>query len=151
MHGGRSTARRRVVGLNARQETSAVSVEVDDKEFVAMNSETIRQLLETGGRTPSDRRRADRRGAQRWPFPATVQLWVHNRAGEEVEILGTCQNLNESGVGVLCERPLEVGLRLPIAIHQPEATYHGEGVVRHCTPSAGEYFVGIELVEAACT
>ena len=75
-------------------------------------------------------------------------MWVRNRAGEEMELLATCHNLNSWGIGVICELMLEEGTQLPIAIHQPEATYHGTGVVRHCTSSDGEYFVGIELVES---
>ena len=125
-----------------------MSVEVEDKEFVALNTASIKTLLATGGRQASDRRSRERRREKRWPFPGTVQFWVKDRFGEDVQILGTCDNMNEQGIGVLCGRALEVGLRLPIAIHQPEATYHGEGVVRHCTPWENEYFIGIELSEA---
>lgn len=124
-----------------------MSLELEDREFVALDAGTIKELLASGQREALDRRGPERRRVERWPFPATVQLRFKTRSGDEVEIIGTCENLNETGIGVMCERPFEVGLRLPISIHQPEATYHGEGVVRHCTPSKGEYFVGIELVE----
>ena len=78
-----------------------------------------------------------------------MQFWVTDAAGEETQVLATCDNMNEQGIGVLCGRPLEVGMNLPIAIHQPDATYHGHGVVRHCTPWKNEYFIGIELVCSA--
>ena len=109
-----------------------MSLELEEREFVALDARTIQELLTSGREKASDRRGPERRRVERWPFPATVQLRVKTRSGEEVEIIGTCENMNESGIGVTCERPFEVGLRLPISIHQPEATYHGEGVVRHC-------------------
>ncbi len=125
-----------------------MSVEVDDKEFVVLTAESIHKLLHSDRAEPAERRRRrERRRVERWPFPGPVQLWVKDLDGEETEVLATCENLNEWGIGISAPRPFEVGARLPIAIHQPEATYHGEGVVRHCTPSNGVYFVGIELVE----
>ena len=126
-----------------------MSVEVEDKEFVALNAETIQTLLESGRQQQADRRNRERRREKRWPFPGTVQLWVRNPAGEEFEIHATCQNLNEAGLGLICEQGFEVGMIVPIAIHQPDATYHGTGVIRHCTPSDGAYFLGVELVDRA--
>ncbi len=125
-----------------------MSTEVEDKEFVALNAESIQRLIEANRDARTDRRGAERRKQQRWPFPGTVQFWVRDAIGDEYEIYATCENLNENGLGVVCERSLEVGTSLPIAIHQPEATYHGQGVVRHCTPTKGGYFVGLELAEA---
>ncbi len=124
-----------------------MSVDVDDKEFVALNTETIRTLLEAGQRATAERRTRERRDEKRWPFPGTVQLWVLDRNGDEIETYATCQNLNEAGLGLLSERPFPVGLMLPLAIHQPDATYHGKGIIRHCTPSNGGYFVGVELTD----
>ncbi len=124
-----------------------MSIDVEDKEFVALNAETIQTLLQSGARERSDRRGRERRREKRWPFPGTVQLWLRDRAGEEFEVHATCQNLNEAGLGLLCDRGFEVDMVVPIAIHQPDATYHGTGVIRHCTPSDGAYFVGVELVD----
>ena len=135
-------------GRGRKKREQTVITEVEDKEFIALNAETIQQLLEAGRGARNDHRRAERRKQTRWPFPGTVQFWVRDSMGEEYEIHATCQNLNENGLGVLCERPFDVGASLPIAIHQPEATYHGLGVVRHCTPSKGGYFIGLELAAA---
>lgn len=118
----------------------------DVKEFIPLNQKTIAKLIEhRQGQDPGAGGRKRRR-LERWPFPGQLQLWVKNAAGQEVQLFGTCHNMNPHGVGVICDRYLEPGVRVPIAIHQPEATYHGEGVVRHCTPSGREYFVGIEFV-----
>jgi hypothetical protein len=125
-----------------------VKIDLEEKEFVALTADAIQKLLRAGEDRTADRRQQERRREPRWPFASPVQLWVRNRMGQEVEIHATCINLTETGLGLSCEKPLESGLCIPIAIHQAEATYHGKGVVRHCTPSNGEYFVGIELVES---
>lgn len=123
-------------------------MEVEEKEFVALSSDAIHKLIE-------DRKRADRRGSQRtrrriarWPFPGPVQVWSGNEHGEEEQVFGTCRNLNENGIGFYCERAFEPGTKISIAIHQPEATYHGKGVVRHCTKSEEEYFIGMEFANS---
>lgn len=119
---------------------------LDETEFIALNAETIKNLVEShqDREAPGNTRR---RRLPRWPFPATVQLWAADRAGRETQYFGTCQNLNVHGIGVASERPFDIGRALQIALHQPEATYHGRGVVRHCTSQGQEYFVGIEFVE----
>lgn len=119
----------------------------DVKEFVPLNRATIAKLIENRQARDAGVSGRKRRRLARWPFPGQLQLWVRNAAGEEIQLFGTCHNLNENGIGVNCERHIEPGTRVPIAIHQPEATYHGEGVVRHSTPSGAEYFVGIEFIE----
>ncbi|NOT02872.1 MAG: PilZ domain-containing protein [Phycisphaerales bacterium] len=116
------------------------------QEFVKLDREAIHQLVEN--RFGADADGHKRRRITRWPFPGQLQLWIRDAAGTEVQVFGTCHNLNENGIGVYCERSIEIGQQVPIAIHQPEATYHGDGVVRHCTPSDGEYFVGIEFIDA---
>jgi len=123
-------------------------VEVQEKEFIALSSEAIHKLVE-------DRKQADRRGPQRsrrrierWPFPGPVQLWCGDDAGEEEQVFGTCRNLTKHGIGFYCERAFEPGTKISVAIHQPEATYHGQGVVRHCTKSDQEYFIGMEFASA---
>ena len=123
-----------------------MDIELDEKEFVALNAKTIRKLLASGDGLSSELSRSERRSRERWPFDAPVQLWATDPTGEELQLLATCQNMNEDGVGLLCDRPFAVGTVLPIAIHRADATYHGKGVVRHCTVSGDEYFVGIELI-----
>ena len=124
-------------------------MEVEEKEFVALSSNAILKLVE-------DRKRADRRASQRtrrriarWPFPGPVQVWSGEEDGEEEQVFGTCRNLNENGIGFYCERSFEAGTKITVAIHQPEATYQGKGVVRHCTKSDEEYFIGMEFADSA--
>jgi len=122
-------------------------VETDVKEFIPLNRNTIAKLIENRWADDSGGNGKKRRRMERWPFPGQLQIWITDAAGEEVMLFGTCHNLNENGVGVTCERHVEPGQRVPIAIHQPEATFHGDGVVRHCTPTGSEYFVGIEFIQ----
>ncbi len=127
-----------------------MGVGLNDNEFIELNRESIAKLLVS--RQPEGTGRgACRRRVPRWPFLGPVQIWTKTRDGEEIEIDATCHDLNEHGMGMFCDCPFEPGLRLPIAIHQPEATYHGEAVVRHCAPSGTEYFIGIEFLEKNAT
>lgn len=127
-----------------------MKLDMTDQEFIRLDREAIELLIDRHGRqlTRKGTDQPKRRRIQRWPFPGTVQLWFEDLSGEENQIIGTCHNLNENGIGLYCERSFEVGREIPIAIHQPEATYHGNGVVRHCTQSGPEYFIGLEFVEA---
>jgi hypothetical protein len=120
--------------------------DIQDGEFIALNKKTIAKLMDER-RSSQGKSGGCRRRVPRWPFLAPVQIWADNGAGEELEYSATCHDLNENGIGLYCERSFEVGVRVPLAIHQPEATYHGEGVIRHCAPSNGEYFLGVEFLE----
>lgn len=129
------------------QEEIQEQEDLQEKEFVPLTRDAIKRLIENRQHLVARMQGRPTRRLPRWPFPGPIQLWVRNVAGEEIEIFGTCHNLNENGAGIYCERPIEEGTRLPVAIHQPEATYQGEAVVRHCTQSGKEYFVGLEFVE----
>ena len=123
-------------------------MEVEEKEFVALSSAAIHKLIEDRKRADRRESRRTRRRIARWPFPGPVQVWASNGHGEEEQVFGTCRNLNEQGIGFFCERAFEPGTTISVAIHQAEATYHGEGVVRHCTKSDREYFIGMEFANA---
>ena len=123
-----------------------MDTDVNVKEFVPLNRKTIARLIANRQAADTGHGGRRRRRLERWPFPGQLQLWIRNTAGEEMQVFGTCHNMNEHGIGVNCDCYVEPGMRVPIAVHQPEATYHGEGVVRHCTPSGRSYFVGIEFI-----
>jgi hypothetical protein len=75
-----------------------------------------------------------------------VEIWTNNDKGWQNHVLGDCNDLSSAGVGVRCDVPLPVGATLEIAIHQPEASFHGQGIVRHCSPvGKSEYVVGLEF------
>ncbi len=119
---------------------------MDADEILPLTREAIIGLLVS--RQESDAQDGDpgNRGKPRWAFPGAVEMWVTDSTGLETHLLGVCQNLSEGGVGVRCDEELEVGATLPIAVHQPEASFHGRGIVRHCTPRGQSLLVGIEFI-----
>ena len=87
-----------------------------------------------------------RRDGMRRAFPSTVELWVPDANGHEQYMLATSLNLGDRGIGVCSDVELEPGLRVGIAIHEPEATLHGQAIVRHCSPTRHGFRVGFEFV-----
>lgn len=95
------------------------------------------------GQSPAE---GGKRVQPRWPFPGAVELWVPGEGGAEIHALGACHNLSQTGIGVRCDHELSSGLKLPLAIHLPQASFHGRGVVRHCSARGKGFLVGIEFV-----
>lgn len=86
-----------------------------------------------------------RRGIKRWPFPGTVELWIPEADGTERYALATSLNLSLQGVGIRTDEPLPVGTKMAIALHEPEVSFHGHAVVRHCTPIEDDYLMGMQF------
>jgi hypothetical protein len=119
---------------------------VDADEIVPLTAEAIKNLLEAR-RGPKDETEGhEKRRAPRWAFAGAVEIWVPDEGGAERHVLGVCHNLTEGGVGVRLDETLDIGARLGIAVHQPEKSLHGKGIVRHCTPRGKGYLVGFEFV-----
>ena len=86
------------------------------------------------------------RKTPRWPFPGTVELWLPDEANGERYELANSDNLSLYGIGVRFEEPMEPGLSLGIAFHEPEASFHGHAVVRHCkTLGDGTFYIGMQF------
>lgn len=117
-------------------------------EIVAISRKAITELL--AGRDPrfAGGGGKGRRRTTRWPFPGTVELWVPEGDGTEHHALATSLNLAVEGVGLLAEEELTCGTAIDIAIHEPEASLHGRGIVRHCTPVEAGYYVGVQFIFA---
>lgn len=87
-----------------------------------------------------------RRRAPRWSFPGTVELWIPRPQGDEYT-LATSINLSTTGIGIRSDEPLRPGLQVGIAVHEPEVSFHGRAVVRHCTQCPpGYYLAGLEFL-----
>ena len=86
------------------------------------------------------------RKTPRWPFPGTVQLWTHDGERERL-IFATSLNLSSQGIGLRCEEPLECGDEMIIAVHEPEISFQGRAVVRHCRETDdGWYHIGLQFI-----
>lgn len=88
-----------------------------------------------------------RRRAVRWPFPGTVELWIPDEEYGQCYTLGTCVDLSTHGVGIRSDRDLPSGMQVDIALHEPENSFHGRAVVRHCSDTKrGFYLVGLQFL-----
>ena len=119
---------------------------MDADEIVPLTAESIKDLLETRRGAQERGNAHEKRRVLRWTFPGAVEIWVPAEGGGERHVLGVCHNLTEVGLGVRIEETIEVGATLPIAIHQPERSFHGKGIVRHCTARGDGYLAGFEFV-----
>ncbi len=118
---------------------------MDALEFCALSEEAVARLLK--GRQPKEQAGhiSGRRKAPRWPFPGTVELWVPDAEGIEQHTLATSLNLSLHGVGIRIDDELPVGATLSIAIHEPEVSFHGRAIVRHCTRIDEGYYIGMQF------
>ncbi len=115
-------------------------------EICPLTEDAVRDLLRSRADVSAGRDPLGRRQVPRWPFPGTIELWVPDAEGREYYALGTCMDLSLRGVGARCDESLPVGADIGIAVHQPEVSFHGRAVVRHCTLSnQGDYVAGLEF------
>ena len=76
-----------------------------------------------------------------------VELWLPGEDGTERYVLATSLNLSEHGVGLYCDEEVDRGWQIAIAIHEPEVSFHGRAVVRHCTETPdGRFLAGLEFL-----
>jgi hypothetical protein len=115
-------------------------------EIQALTPTTIQYLLNGQPLASASDAPPERRRAPRWPFASPVELWVTDARQGERYILGTCENLSADGLGLLCDEPLPVGQQVGVAIHQPVASLHGKGMIRHCRQVGQRYYAGLEFV-----
>lgn len=117
-----------------------------DTEIRPLHRETLEELLNGRQSVAQEPGFSTRRKAPRWLFSWPVELWVPDGNGREAYALATCRNLSTGGVGVISDDALPVGCVLPVAIHQPEMSFHGRAVVRHCRKAEEGYHAGLEFV-----
>ncbi len=120
---------------------------MDTGEICALTEQSIGELL---AKRQSWASRADangRRRALRWPFPGTVELWIPDPEGGERYALATSINLSLDGIGVRFDEELASGVELAVAIHEPEMSFHGRAVVRHCAETeSGAFILGLQFL-----
>lgn len=114
-------------------------------EICPLSEEAVANLLAGRNVRQPDTKGKARRKVARWPFPGTVELWIPDEGGQERYVLATSLDLSLGGVGIRCDEPLSPGLELALAVHEPEISFHGRCVVRHCTDMEGEYLIGLQF------
>lgn len=120
---------------------------MDTAEICALSREALASLLAARQTKALARSAKCRRRDERWAFPGTVELWLPDEDGGERYVLATSINLSVKGIGIRNDEALAPGLVLGIAVHEPEASFHGRAVVRHCTDTArGFHIVGLQFI-----
>ncbi len=116
-------------------------------EICPLNQKVLAKLLAERTAVERHTHSNGRRQTIRWPFPGTVELWAPEGSGREWYALATSVNLSVNGIGLRCDEALEPGDELEIAVHEPEMSLHGRGVVRHCTElQSDSYLVGMQFL-----
>lgn len=120
---------------------------MDIAEICALTEESVGELLAKRQSWASRADAGGRRRAMRWPFPGTVELWIPDENAGERYALATSINLSIDGIGICANEELHPGLQLAVAIHEPEMSFHGRALVRHCTETdTGSYFLGLQFL-----
>ena len=116
-------------------------------EIFPLTEENVARLLQARNPpAPKKRKDGSRRLLPRWPFPGTVELWIPDGKGGQEYTLATSLDLSLHGVGIQLEMPLDRDQELAVAIHEPEASFHGYAVVRHCKESQpGVFHIGMQF------
>ena len=119
---------------------------MDAMEIYRLTEEAIDRLVSEQERDSNTATAECRRKSKRWPFPGTVEMWLPDENGVEQIALGSCVNLSRDGLAMLYEEALPLGLKMAMAVHQPEASLHGHAVVRHCSAKDDGFYIGIEFL-----
>lgn len=120
--------------------------ELNDSEISRLTEEAVAKLLKGRATGRPERPTEENRQHPRWPFLGQVQLWFTDGNGRESIDFASCVDLSLRGLGMLFADSLSVKTELTLTVHQPEASLHGRGIVRHCSEIEEGYYIGIEFV-----
>ncbi len=119
---------------------------MDAENIVKLTVAAIQELLDSQRVNSVSKQPNSQRREERWPFPGTVEVWLPESCYGELHILATMHNLSPHGLAMRARRPLGVGTKISLAVHQPRLSCYGEGIVRHCTQAHVGYLVGVEFI-----
>lgn len=120
---------------------------MDAEEIVKLTPDSIRELLNLRAVPAVSKHGPGGRREERWPFPGTVEIWLPDDCYGERHILATMHNLSPSGLAMRTRRPIATDTRVSLALHQPEMSCYGHGIVRHCTRANVGYLIGVEFYQ----
>jgi hypothetical protein len=119
---------------------------MNTERIVKLTPEAIQELLDSRARADEPAPPRGRRRADRWAVPGTVEVWLPDECYGERHILATLHNLSQHGLALRTGRPIPTDTRISLAIHEPDLSCYGHGLVRHCTRAANSYLVGVEFI-----
>lgn len=115
-------------------------------EVVPLTEKAVSKLLRSREAARPSKSPSGKRHTPRWPFPGVVELWLPDENGDLQHSLATSVNLSLHGIGIRCDEPLEPGIELELAFHEPEVSFHGRAVVRHATQLESDHLVGLQFI-----
>lgn len=118
---------------------------MDAEKIVKLTPDVIRELLASRQIDVHSKHPPGKRREERWPFPGAVEVWLPDECYGERHVLATLHNLSPNGLAMRTRRPISSETRISLALHQPELSCYGHGIVRHCTRAAVGYLVGVEF------
>lgn len=119
---------------------------MDAENITRISVDVITGLIEARRIHTIDKTSDERRSSERWPFAGAVEVWLPDEAYGERHLLATLHNLSPNGLAMRTRRPVPNGMRFSLAIHQPELSCYGHGIVRHCTRATVGYLIGVEFI-----
>jgi hypothetical protein len=122
---------------------------MDADRIVKITPNSIRELLAARQPRMILKNPLGKRSEERWSFPGTVEVWLPDECYGERHILATMHNLSEHGLAMRSRLPISTGMTISLAIHEPELSCYGSGLVRHCTRVHSGYLIGVEFIEPA--
>ncbi len=116
-------------------------------EVTVLTEKALGKLLAERQGISATKSKKCRRQAVRWPFPGTVQLWLNDETDGERLLLATSLNLSVQGMAIRCDESLEPGTEVTLAVHEPEVSFQGRAVVRHCAQNDDDiYCIGLAFM-----
>ena len=118
---------------------------MDAERIVKLSPEAVQELLGAHRVEATVKQGPGHRREERWPFPGTVEVWLPDECYGEKHLLATLHNLSPHGLAMRARRPIPKDTKVSLAIHQPELSCYGHGVIRHCTQAHVGYLIGMEF------
>jgi hypothetical protein len=119
---------------------------MDAEEIVRLTPGAIQELVDSHKIKATPKVLPGQRREERWPFPGTVEVWLPDGSYGDRHVLATLHNLSRHGLAMRARRPIPVDTKISLAIHEPELSCYGHGVVRHCTQVRVGYLIGVEFL-----
>lgn len=119
---------------------------MDADRIVKLSSQAVRELVDAAAVASHSKQDLSKRREERWPFAGTVEIWLPDECYGERHLLATVHNISQNGIAVRTRRPIPSATNISFALHQPELSCYGEGIVRHCTRAQVGYLIGVEFV-----
>jgi hypothetical protein len=112
-------------------------------QVLSLTRERVKAML-SAQQLAADTPEGERRRGPRWPAGGLIELWTRGQAPGG-SCWGTCRDMSEHGLCVVCSRSLEPGAAIELSLRLPELSLKADATVRHCEPCERGFAIGIEF------